>query len=247
MLMSDLALLLRLLIGHFAADFLLQSRIMVREKETHVWKAAALYSHAGVYALVIFLASSAWKQAPWLLPALFVSHFLIDGWKASRGNNPLTFILDQLGHLAILTLVFFFLAQAATDPAKVFFLQLWRSPRFLYAALGYLVVLWPVGRLISVLTIPLRRQLKDATSRGLDPAGFWIGCLERLFLLTFILSGYPAGAALLLGLKSLFRFGEIKDPQNRKEAEYILIGTLLSFGFALAVGLAVKLSIRSLP
>jgi len=48
-------------------------------------------------------------------------------------------------------------------------------------------------------------------------------------------------------LKSLFRFGEIKDPANRKEAEYILIGTLLSFGFALAVGMVVKTLIKTLP
>ncbi|MEN6561886.1 MAG: hypothetical protein ABFD52_14040 [Acidobacteriota bacterium] len=48
-------------------------------------------------------------------------------------------------------------------------------------------------------------------------------------------------------MKSLFRFGEIKDPTNRKETEYILIGTLLSFGFALAAGMAVKAVLNTLP
>jgi len=247
MVISDQALLLRLLIGHFLADFLLQSQLEVREKQAKVWKAPALYFHAGVYALVILLASSAWKQVFWIIPALFMSHALIDGWKASREKNAVTFIADQSGHLAILAVVFFFLAQAGTDPAKAFFLKLWGSPRFLSVFLGYLILLWPVGRLMNVLTAPLRRQLEGKTSRGLELAGFWIGCLERFFLLTFILSGYPGGAALLLGLKSLFRFGEIKDPENRKETEYILIGTLLSFGFALAVGLAVKCLTRMLP
>ena len=62
------------------------------------------------------------------------------------------------------------------------------------------------------------------------------------------MAGKPhEGIALLLGLKSLFRFGEIKDPANRKEAEYILIGTLLSFGFALAVAMSVKVLIKTLP
>jgi hypothetical protein len=50
MLISDQALILRLLIGHILADFLLQSQLDVREKQARVWKAAALYFHAGVYA-----------------------------------------------------------------------------------------------------------------------------------------------------------------------------------------------------
>jgi hypothetical protein len=50
MFISDQALILRLLIGHILADFLLQSQLDVREKQARVWKAAALYFHAGVYA-----------------------------------------------------------------------------------------------------------------------------------------------------------------------------------------------------
>jgi hypothetical protein len=48
-------------------------------------------------------------------------------------------------------------------------------------------------------------------------------------------------------LKSLFRLGEIKDPANRKETEYILIGTMLSFAFAMIVGLAVKHALKVWP
>lgn len=240
MLISDQAVLLRLLIGHFVADFILQSRAMVHGKETKVWKAAVLYWHAGFYAIIICVASSAWKQAYWLIPALFISHVLIDGWKASRGNSLMTFIVDQLGHLVVLTLVFFFLTQSAKVSAGAFFQKLWGSPRFLCVVLGYLIIIWPTGRLMNVLTAPFRRQFEDKTSRGLKSAGLWIGYLERAFLLSFILFDYLPGAAFLLGLKSIFRFGEIRDPKNRKETEYILIGTLLSFGFALAVGLAIK-------
>jgi hypothetical protein len=65
--------------------------------------------------------------------------------------------------------------------------------------------------------------------------------------LSFVLLNYPAGIALLLGLKSLFRFGEIREPTNRKETEYILIGTLLSYAFALGTGTIVKAVIRALP
>jgi len=140
----------------------------------------------------------------------------------------------------VLVVVFTLLSGWGPNAFNEFFQRTWSSPRLLVVVLGYLLVLWPIGRLIGAITRPFRQQLRDEKSRGLELAGLWIGCLERTFLLTFILFSYLPGIALLLGLKSLFRFGEIRDPTNRKETEYILIGTLLSFGFSLAISLAVK-------
>jgi hypothetical protein len=37
----------------------------------------------------------------------------------------------------------------------------------------------------------------------------------------------------LLAAESILRFGEIKEPSQRKVAEYIIIGTMMSFGWAL--------------
>jgi len=42
----------------------------------------------------------------------------------------------------------------------------------------------------------------------------------------------------LLTAKSVFRFGDLKESKDRKLTEYILIGTLLSFGIAIIVGLS---------
>jgi hypothetical protein len=45
-----------------------------------------------------------------------------------------------------------------------------------------------------------------------------------------------------LAAKSVFRFGDLKESKDRKLTEYILIGTLLSFGIAIASGIvALKL------
>ncbi len=33
----------------------------------------------------------------------------------------------------------------------------------------------------------------------------------------------------------ILRFGEIKDRENRMEAEYIIIGTLMSFGYGIFI------------
>lgn len=247
MLINDPALLIRMFLGHFAADFLLQSRTMVDAKGRGAWKSGMLYLHAAIYSVLVFLASAEWEEWFWLIPLLFASHVLIDGWKAAKGNRALTFICDQLAHLTVLVLLFCALTGWTENSPGRYFGHIWNSPRLLAVVLGYTFILWPTGRLMSVLTEPFRRQLGEEKSRGLELAGFWIGCLERAFLMTFVLFGYLPGIAVLLGLKSLFRFGEIKDPTNRKETEYILIGTLLSFGFALAAGLAIKDMLRYLP
>jgi hypothetical protein len=51
----------------------------------------------------------------------------------------------------------------------------------------------------------------------------------------FILSAQPAGVGFLVAAKSIFRFGELKDNETRMEAEYIIIGTMLSFAWALTI------------
>jgi hypothetical protein len=55
--------------------------------------------------------------------------------------------------------------------------------------------------------------------------------------------GYFDAIGFLLAAKSIFRFGDLKEAKDRKLTEYVLIGTLLSFGIALLIGLLVKISI----
>ena len=66
-----------------------------------------------------------------------------------------------------------------------------------------------------------------------------IGILERLLVFLFILLDRWEAIGLLIAAKSVFRFNDLKESNNRKWTEYILIGTLLSFGMAMAAGLAV--------
>src|SRR5665647_3904352 len=106
MVISEFALLIRLLIGHAASDFLLQSRGMVDQKGQKVWKSPLLYVHSGIYASVLFIAAARWAQWVWLVPLLFVTHALIDGWKAVKGNKTSTFLIDQMAHLAVLIVAF---------------------------------------------------------------------------------------------------------------------------------------------
>ena len=67
-----------------------------------------------------------------------------------------------------------------------------------------------------------------------------IGYLERTLVLIFILQGQWAAIGFLVTAKSVFRFSDLKIGQDRKLTEYILIGTLLSFGIAILTGVLVQ-------
>jgi len=68
---------------------------------------------------------------------------------------------------------------------------------------------------------------------GLSKGGRYIGWLERSLVMMLLLMGQASGIGFLFAAKSILRFGEIKDSHQRKMAEYIIIGTFLSFGWAL--------------
>lgn len=81
----------------------------------------------------------------------------------------------------------------------------------------------------------MKKEDKDAS---LKDAGKYIGILERLFVFGFIVLDQWQGIGWLLAAKSIFRFGDLSRAKDRKLTEYILIGTMLSFGLAIAIGLA---------
>ncbi len=100
-----------------------------------------------------------------------------------------------------------------------------------------------VGRLTAryreQLETVLQRQNISTFERGFADGGKVIGWLERLLIYLFVMSGHPAGVGFLVAAKSIFRFGELKEHHNRLEAEYITIGTLMSFAWGLGVAMGV--------
>ncbi len=77
---------------------------------------------------------------------------------------------------------------------------------------------------------------EGATTDGLDEGGLWIGRLERFLVLTFILLNHFEAIGFLVAAKSILRYGEISRGGARSEAEYVLIGTMMSFAAAIVVG-----------
>jgi uncharacterized membrane protein YidH (DUF202 family) len=96
-------------------------------------------------------------------------------------------------------------------------------------------VIWPAGYLIAKITKPWQEQFDSI--KGLQDAGRWIGMIERILILTFVLINQFTGIGFLIAAKSILRFSDIKNAEDRKEAEYILLGTMVSFIVAIFVGL----------
>ena len=84
-----------------------------------------------------------------------------------------------------------------------------------------------------------QNKSKSSTIKNtsLAGAGKIIGMLERLFVFGFILLNAWSAIGFLIAAKSVFRFGDLTEGKNRQLTEYVLIGTLLSFGIAIAAGL----------
>ncbi|WP_197511770.1 hypothetical protein [Tessaracoccus coleopterorum] len=78
-----------------------------------------------------------------------------------------------------------------------------------------------------------RRNLGLVETQRELPGGRWVGMLERLAVYACIVSGFPAGIAMVLAVKGLGRYAELatSEPASRK-GELFIIGTFASLLWA---------------
>lgn len=95
------------------------------------------------------------------------------------------------------------------------------------------------GEPLSEIPAPQGGGVPGLTAAGEQlQGGYWIGLLERAALFACVLSGFPAGIAVVLGVKGLGRYPELRTPTGSK-GELFIIGTFSSMLWAsLWAGLA---------
>lgn len=226
---------IKILLAHLLGDFLLQPKSWVIEKEAKKALSPKLYIHVLIHGALIILLL--WDFQYWAL-ALTVafSHFLIDLAKLSfqnKNNKTLWFIVDQLLHIIVLfgvSLVWFY-------PENTW-LWIFESVAFWAILTALCFLSFGVAVIMNVLLEPWSLKIFDKANDSLSNAGKYIGILERLFVFVFILTDHWEGVGFLITAKSVFRFGDLKESKDRKLTEYILIGTLMSFGMAILTALA---------
>jgi hypothetical protein len=229
-------ILIKLIIAHFIGDFLLQSKSWVEEKENRKAKSVKLYLHIllhGLLALFIL-----WDFNQWLLAtSVMVSHGMIDILKLyaqKEDNKSKWFLIDQLLHIITVLVLWSLFFNPALD-----FISWYENKSFWVYSAAVLFISIVSGIVVRELMSDWSKALNDSNEESLNNAGKHIGMLERLFVFIFVVTGKWEGIGFLLAAKSVFRFGDLKESKDRKLTEYILIGTLLSFGIATATGMLV--------
>lgn len=241
--------LIALLFAHILADFLLQTGWMVANKRNF----GVLFGHVSIVAALSYIALG--FSGEYVVLVIAGSHLLFDALKTYwPGTSWRAFLLDQGLHVAVILV-------AATQFPALYSTGHWQDYGMLGnppAWLAYLPVGWvthlPLLMLLSGgLVLSTRaggffigafmKPLPVDAPEGLPQAGAIIGNLERALAYLFILSGQPQNIGFLLAAKSVLRFGAAKE--QRGVSEYVIIGTLMSFGWAIAVSMGV-LALRNL-
>ena len=105
----------------------------------------------------------------------------------------------------------------------------------------YLIVIFPTGFLIGKATKRWQSEIEITHQKNsLEAAGRYIGIFERILVLTFILTNNFSAIGFLIAAKSILRFSEKSETGARKQTEYVLIGTLMSFAITIILGLLVR-------
>lgn len=219
-----------LLTGHVLGDFVFQTDEVAKNK--HKW--FPLLTHAGIVLVVHLVAfiPLLTPQTGLLILSVGVSHFLIDAVTArvrnQKGTSAFLFLVDQMAHLLILSVGWSLIGpQVGADALVVTALGgtdslPWSGMTTGAVYLSAFVFARDGGNTIVREVLP-----DDGPESGEEDleAGSLIGTLERWIVLLLGIVGLWESIALVVAVKSIARFQELKQ---RAFAEYFLIGTLTS-------------------
>jgi len=246
--MNEIArqLLVCLIAAHFIGDFILQGEKEANSKSNIF----ILLKHSFIVATLSYVICGSWMI--WEIPVIiFATHSSLDFIKASIKKKTIYLVLiDQAAHLIVIVILALIITKENT--IHVFWVSLLGNDfiKVLIVISGGIAAVKSGSILIGLAVEPFLKEIAEHNreknqqgkllNRGLKNGGNMIGQLERSLIFIFILIGYPEGIGFLIAAKSIFRFGEIKEPKHRREAEYIIIGTLMSFSYGILISYATK-------
>ncbi|MCQ4138428.1 DUF3307 domain-containing protein [Chryseobacterium sp. EO14] len=228
---------IQLILAHLFGDFILQPNSWVAEKENKKLKSRYLYLHVLIHTILSFI--FLWNTQLWWVAVLVgFSHFIIDAAKLSfqtAKSKKSWFFTDQALHIAVIAGVSFYFNEFNFDFLK--------NQEILKIIMAALFLTTPASIFIKILLsswTPVPETQNNIQTESLSSAGKYIGILERLLVFTFIVVNHWEGVGFMVAAKSVFRFSDLAQAKQRKLTEYVLIGTLLSFGMAVLTGILIK-------
>jgi hypothetical protein len=239
-------ILICLAAAHFLSDFILQTDADAARKRNPL----ILIKHAAIVAATSYLLCGIWRL--WQVPlAIFLIHGTADFIKIRlRSESAYAFLSDQALHLGAIGAIVWALSNSDMLPPAglpIFWVGLFGKAflQSLVLLTGLIATVKAGGILIGLAVKSLLAELTTSSengvgtlgrgAQGLENGGKIIGYLERGLIFLFILMEYPGGIGFLIAAKSILRFGEVKDRENRMQAEYIIIGTFMSYGYGILI------------
>jgi hypothetical protein len=175
-----------------------------------------------------------------LSAGIALSHVAIDAVKIHLARDTLrTYLVDQSAHLLVLLLAVMWLPDAI--------LAHWWPPlstdmiQIALVLSGFITATMAGGVAVGHL---MARFKIEAQPDGLEYAGHMIGLMERGLIFLMVMIGEPSGIGFLIAAKSILRFDTVS--RDQKMSEYVIIGTLASFGWALGASFATMATMRAL-
>lgn len=235
----EITLFLKLLLAHLLGQFFIQPKKWIQAKQVQSIRTPYFWLHIAIQSSLSYVLVGDWPD--WRIPlVIFISHGLIDFLKIKAHTwqpkipSLWIFAVDQVVHVLVLIA----LSSTAGSGLWVSAIGGIASKEMLLVIVSFLLVSSPTGIVIGLITSKLSQPVP--LNEGLDRAGRLIGVLERILVLVFILADQFSAIGLLLASKSILRISRDDDKEARMKTEYVLVGTLLSFLAATAVGLVVK-------
>lgn len=228
-----MTIIIKLLLAHILGDFFLQPKKWVKDKEKKKLKSSKLYWHILIHITLTTLIL--WDLSLW--PIIFtigITHFIIDSTKLIIQKNKtkrLLFFIDQIAHILVLIICFYLTTEHTFDIKKSF------TENNLLLLVCLLFLTLPVAIIMKTIFFKWNISKLTKNNKSLKDAGKYIGILERILVFIFIIVGHWEAVGFLITAKSVFRFGDLKESRDRQLTEYILIGTLISFGIAIITGI----------
>jgi Protein of unknown function (DUF3307) len=220
-----------LLFAHALADFIFQTSGMAQGKQARRPVPFALHIAIVAATATLALGTTAWLP----IAALAAAHFLIDLAKTFAPAKRLwPFIADQTVHiLAIAAISVWMPALWGTGLWSTALPQMTALPSLMALAAGLILATRAGGFAVGLLMAPWAAL---DLPKGLANGGKLIGWMERGLIFLLVIVGQTGQIGFLIAAKSILRFETASKDQQA--GEYVIIGTLASFGWALAAAYA---------
>lgn len=239
---EEILLLIKLLLAHLIGDFVFQTKNMAQSKS---FGSGLLYLHVLIIFGLTWAFSFSWKLAL----VIASTHLLIDLAKsrldAKRKLNKLyLFVGDQVFHALSIVIAWYFMnAPVASSQMIERFNGITNNYFYLLLFLGYLIVTTPTSYFIEKYLASReekKNKVENAKQSAFNEGGKMIGILERILVLTLVLLNQYEAIGFLIAGKSILRFA---NSNEEIKSEVVLIGTLLSFVIAMAIGVMIKYAV----